>query len=206
VLEIPTPRWSLIQAREIGIAPPDTVPATVQERAWSSPIWYTPNAEASKNAKPGTTVADLTGKGATLLADAEIKELLVGKAHWVTNNVTGAAYKTQYDATGNVISQYLGSRSLMPSLDGEAARASYQIVPTPYSINNGKLVTMIGNTPVGMAIYKLGEKYYGARSNEFGYANYEILDEGPANLVKLGKGEYDKETQDAFLRTQDVSK
>ena len=34
----PTPRWTTIQARQIGIAPPDVVPATVQERAWSSPI------------------------------------------------------------------------------------------------------------------------------------------------------------------------
>ena len=25
--------------------------------------------------------------------------------------------------------------------------------------------------------YKLGDKYYGARSNEFGYANYEIIPE-----------------------------
>jgi hypothetical protein len=32
---------------------------------------------------------------------------------------------------------------------------------------------MVG-TPVEITVYKLGDKYYGARSNEFGYANYEI--------------------------------
>ena len=67
VLEIPTPRWTTIQAHELGIAPPDLVSATVQERAWSSPIWYTPSADARKGGAAGTTVTDLTKKGAVAL-------------------------------------------------------------------------------------------------------------------------------------------
>jgi hypothetical protein len=46
---------------------------------------------------------------------------------------------------------------------------------SPYYINNGKLVTELTGTPFGITVYKMGDKYFGARSNEFGYANYEIV-------------------------------
>src|SRR5499426_2935121 len=100
VLEIPTPRWTTIQAKQLGIAPPDVVPATVQERAWTSPIWYTPSAEARKSAKPGTTVADLKKKGATSLNDAQLKTLIVQKSPWLENTVSGEKYQMVYSASG----------------------------------------------------------------------------------------------------------
>ena len=44
VLENPTCRWTTHRALERGVAPPPSDPPTVKERAWSSPIWYTPAA------------------------------------------------------------------------------------------------------------------------------------------------------------------
>ena len=200
VLEIPTPRWTTIQAKELGVAPPDVVAATVQERAWTSPIWYTPSPEQRKGAKAGTTVADLKSKGAVALNDAQLQALLVEKSPWLMNTVTGDKYQIIYSASGKSASgksadplqpgyitqqfaanqgqlqlRYVGNQAALPSLTGNVAAASYLANASPYFINDGRLVTTLAGTPIEIAVYKVGDKYIGARSNEFGYANYEII-------------------------------
>jgi hypothetical protein len=200
VLEIPTPRWTTIQAAQLGIAPPDTVHATQQERAWSSPIWCTPTAEARKLAKVGPTVEDLKKQGAVTLSDAELRALIVDKSPYLQNNVTGGQFRMIFGASGTVNAtqtltpidpnyvtskfapnqgqkrESLAGRGVVqPSEIGDPAASSYLGLTSPYYINNGKLVTELVGTPFEVTVYKLGDKHYGARSNEFGYANYQII-------------------------------
>ena len=42
VLEIPTPRWTAYDAKFFNVEMPEGTKMVLQDRAYTSPIWYTP--------------------------------------------------------------------------------------------------------------------------------------------------------------------
>jgi hypothetical protein len=129
-----------------------------------------------------------------------LKGLIVDKSTWLQNNVTGDKYQIVYGASGKSAAakpampaepayvtqqfatnqgqfqlRYVGRKITVPSLTADPVESSLLYNSGPYFINNGKIVTALVGTPVEITVYKAGDKYYGARSNEFGYANYEII-------------------------------
>ena len=74
-----------------------------------------------------------------------------------------------------------------PSAVGEVAENGYLGNSQAYWIRNGRIVTSLADTPFEVTVYKMGDRYVAARSNEFGFANYEMLPKAPVNLLDLGK-------------------
>jgi hypothetical protein len=70
----------------------------------------------------------------------------------------------------------VGTNAVVPSAVGSVERDGYQGTTGPYRIEGGKLVIPVSQHPYAVTLYKLGNTYYAARINEFGYANYEIIE------------------------------
>ncbi len=174
VLQIPTPRWTTYDAKKLGVPPPDFVAATVQERAWTSPIWYSPSAEDAGKGEKGETVVDLQSKGATALDNAQLTAFLVGKTVRVLNRATGDRFEILYGKDGRRIVTSVNGTPPAPGEVWDVEHGGEMGSPAQYEITGGRLVTTLGTTPFDVVVYKLGDKYVAARKNEFGFANYEV--------------------------------
>ena len=89
--------------------------------------------------------------------------------------MTTEQFWQSFTAEGQTTLFRIGMDATMPSGYGNVERDGYQGTTSPYKIEDGKLVTFVSQDPYALTFYKLGDTTYAARSNEFGYANYEIV-------------------------------
>ena len=185
VLEIPTPRWTTIQAKELGIAPPDDGRRPRCRSAPGARRSGTRRRRRRASASPGTTVADLRESGAAQLTTDELNQLVKGRYTWVRNNVTGGIFKVQWADDGRMLIMNVDPRIPQPSEVGDLAQGAYLGQSATYTIGEDKIVTNFGNRDYEITVFKrgggtgdmaaTGDTYVAARSNEFGYANYEVI-------------------------------
>ena len=164
ILEIPTPRWSTYDAVRHRQPLNTAVPATVQQRAWASPVWYTP-AGQDRGVGPEPpqeilTVARLAERGIQAMTDDEIREVTVGRTVQTVNLVTGQSAILHYSRDGKRTLAGLSDRPLV----------------TPYVIRDGRRIetTVLGDQ-ISVALFAVDGRILGARDDEAGYVNWEAI-------------------------------
>lgn len=115
-------------------------------------------------------MAELQRKGALVLDTEALKKLIVGRTIHVRNAVSGEEYEILNGPDGRrLITAVNGQMSAADGMDSVFHGRQMQ-----YQLKDGRYEVEIAGTPIELTVYRLGDKYYAARSNEFGYANYEL--------------------------------
>jgi hypothetical protein len=183
VIQIPTPRHSLYDAIALGIDPADTKhPTTIQERAYSSPIWYTPDPAALKEVpklafaeKEGISVDELLASGFTQLTGEQIRQELLGKTLVLRDLRSGREYE------GMLLE---GGKRVLKETTVEGARQSADALfhgggpvllgEAAYEIKDDVIVTTDGLRTIESTLYRQGSRIVAARDVDHGVVNYEL--------------------------------
>jgi hypothetical protein len=101
--------------------------------------------------------------------------VLIGGSMDVRLENPGGLTGQNFTADGQQIVFRVGFGAVAPSGYGKLAQDGYEGITSHYRIAGGKLITLVSQDPYAFTFYELGGTYYVARSNEFGYANYELI-------------------------------
>jgi len=126
------------------------------------------------NPAPGKplTVPEVESQGARKLSTEEIKHLIVGKMVTIKRLATGEEITGYYNEDG--------TRTLIEFEKGVEIQGQNTTGATrdPYSIDSGQLHAVLDGKQISTTIYKLGERYLAAISDDDGNVNYEVVPPG----------------------------
>ena len=88
--------------------------------------------------------------------------------------MTGQRYEILYGADGRRLILSVDGKQPPAGQVGDVLHSGELGSPAQYEIRGGKILTTIAGAPFEVTVYKVGEKYVAGRSNELGYANYEV--------------------------------
>ena len=97
----------------------------------------------------------------------------MGKTFKVRNTVTDQWFEIAYAAGGRRMISSINGKAPDPEQMGDVMHPG-SLGTADYEIRDGHIVTTIEGAPFEVTVYRLGDKLVAARSNEFGYANYEV--------------------------------
>jgi hypothetical protein len=138
--------------------PLSNVPATQQERAWGTPIWYTPTASARQSDSRGVTVTELKQKGAVALDDAQLTQLVVGRTLKIRNTVTGQRFEILYGRDGRRVITSLDGKEETPGDRPAMSELAHAAKPAAYEIRGGRIATMLRGGAVRLGDLQDGPK------------------------------------------------